>query len=304
MNIQHLKMLKILDRCQSISKAATCLYLSQSALTRQLLMIEKELGFSLFYRLHDGVKATPSGRYFIDQLEDVLDRYDHAVAGARQRSVTLPAQLRIGIYSYLIHVVPQVCMAAQRQFQGVSFDYVVCRLPETYQALTQNKIDIQLLADCSEPLSSNLDCIPLFHCPNCCKIPQGHPFYGKEKLRLSDLSHKQVLTLPPDRTQNAARLDQILRSPGLDIEVIYFETPEQAEAISLARKIPIMTLALPSEKDCFSVTQLEELSAIKLGMIFRQSDREELKPLLDYFQDYFMQHQHDFLPMRFLTADL
>ena len=101
MNIQHLKMLKILDRCQSISKAATCLYLSQSALTRQLLMIEKELGFSLFYRLHDGVKATPSGRYFIDQLEDVLDRYDHAVAGARQRSVTLPAKLRIGIYSYL-----------------------------------------------------------------------------------------------------------------------------------------------------------------------------------------------------------
>ena len=86
--------------------------------------------------------------------------------------------------------------------------------------------------------------------------------------------------------------------------MIYFETPEQAEAISLARKIPIMTLALPSEKDCFSVTQLEELSAIKLGMIFRQNDREELKPLLDYFQDYFMQHQHDFLPMRFLTSDL
>ena len=115
MNIQHLKMLKILDRCQSISKAATCLYLSQSALTRQLLMIEKELGFSLFYRLHDGVKATPSGRYFIDQLEDVLDRYDRAVAGARQRSVTLPAQLRIGIYSYLIHV--EMCIR-DRNIEG------------------------------------------------------------------------------------------------------------------------------------------------------------------------------------------
>ena len=86
--------------------------------------------------------------------------------------------------------------------------------------------------------------------------------------------------------------------------MIYYETPEQAEAISLARKIPIMTLALPSEKDCFSVTQLEELAAIKLGRICRDKDREELKPLLDYFENYFMRHPNDFLPMRFLTADL
>lgn len=64
MNIENLKMLKILDRCQSISKAAACLYLSQSTLTRQPIMMEKELGFTLFYRLPEGVKPTPGGRYF------------------------------------------------------------------------------------------------------------------------------------------------------------------------------------------------------------------------------------------------
>ena len=240
---------------------------------------------------HQGVKPTPGGRYFIDQLDALLDSYDSAVAGARQRSFTLAQTVRIGITSYMIHFVPQACRTAQPHFQNVRFDYVVCRLPETYQALDQDKIDIQLLADCSEPISIHLNCIPLFHCPNCCKIPRGHPFYGKETLRLADLAHQRVLTLPPSRTQNAARLDQILQSPALDIERIYFETPEQAEALSLAQKIPIMTLAFPSEKDCFSVALLKE-------------DQAELEPLLNYFRAYFIRHQQDFLPLKPLISNM
>lgn len=115
----------------------------------------------------------------------------------------------------------------------------------------------------------------------------GHPFYGKETLRLADLAHQRVLTLPPSRTQNAARLDQILQSPALDIERIYFETPEQAEALSLAQKIPIMTLAFSSEKDCFSVALLKEVPSVKLGMIFRKKDQAELEPLLELFSRLF-----------------
>lgn len=304
MNIENLKMLKILDRCQSISKAAACLYLSQSTLTRQLIMMEKELGFALFHRLPEGVKPTPGGCYFIDQLDALLDSYDSAVAGACQRSFTLAQTVRIGITSYMIHFVPQACRTAQPHFQNVRFDYVVCRLPETYQALDQDRIDIQLLADCSEPISIHLNCIPLFHCPNCCKIPLGHPFYGKETLRLADLAHQRVLTLPPSRTQNAARLDQILQSPALDIERIYFETPEQAEALSPAQKIPIMTLAFPSEKDCFSVALLKEVPSVKLGMIFRKKDQAELEPLLNYFRAYFIRHQQDFLPLKPLISNM
>ena len=224
MNIKNLKMLKILDRCQSISKAAACLYLSQSTLTRQLIMMEKELGFTLFYRLPEGVKPTLGGRYFIDQLDALLDSYDSAVAGARQRSFTLAQTVRIGITSYMIHFVPQACRTAQPHFQNVRFDYVVCRLPETYQAL--------------------------------------------------------------------------------DIERIYFETPEQAEALSLAQKIPIMTLAFPSEKDCFSVALLKEVPSVKLGMIFRKKDQAELEPLLNYFRAYFIRHQQDFLPLKPLISNM
>lgn len=104
--------------------------------------------------------------------------------------------------------------------------------------------------------------------------------------------------------RNAARLDQILQSPALDIERIYFETPEQAEALSLAQKIPIMTLAFPSEKDCFSVALLKEVPSVKLGMIFRKKDQAELEPLLNYFRAYFIRHQQDFLPLKPLISNM
>ena len=115
---------------------------------------------------------------------------------------------------------------------------------------------------------------------------------------ISTKSHKREMT------QNAARLDQILQSPALDIERIYFETPEQAEALSLAQKIPIMTLAFPSEKDCFSVALLKEVPSVKLGMIFRKKDQAELEPLLNYFRAYFIRHQQDFLPLKPLISNM
>lgn len=61
-------------RCGSIRQAARQLHLSSSALNRQLLALEAQLGFPLFERLHSGLLLTPAGealaRHAIHVMQD------------------------------------------------------------------------------------------------------------------------------------------------------------------------------------------------------------------------------------------
>lgn len=61
-------------RCGSIRQAARQLHLSSSALNRQLLAIEAQVGSPLFERLHSGLRLTPAGevmaRHAIHVMQD------------------------------------------------------------------------------------------------------------------------------------------------------------------------------------------------------------------------------------------
>ncbi len=295
MNLRQLKMLKTIAQCQSISKAAACLYLSQSALTRQLLAMEKELGFTLFHRHRDGIEPTDSGSYFIEQLDPILEAYDSAIFQAKQIASSHAKLVRIGICSYTMNIVPHACKEASRHFPSLLFDYYPCRLTDTQQALLQNKMDLQLLASCAPSLHQQLSSIPLFFCSYCCKIPQGHPYYTKmETLTLTKLAHQKVLLLRTRPLSNSHHQTLLSLLEAHQIEVLFFDTPQQAEAISLAQKIPILTLSFPSETSLFSIAMLEQLPQVRLGLVYRKKDQVWLGPLLNYFQEYFHIRQKQF----------
>ena len=55
MQINHIEYFLEVARCQSISKAAKNLFITQSTLSTSIATFENELGFKLFTRLRQGV---------------------------------------------------------------------------------------------------------------------------------------------------------------------------------------------------------------------------------------------------------
>ncbi|MBK6454221.1 MAG: LysR family transcriptional regulator [Proteobacteria bacterium] len=80
LELRHMRHVIALDEHGSFARAATALGLSQSALSRSIQSVEREIGSSLFVRTASGVEPTDSGRVFvarirqIAQLTDDLDR--------------------------------------------------------------------------------------------------------------------------------------------------------------------------------------------------------------------------------------
>lgn len=78
MNIEQLQFFIMIEKLNSFSEAANELYISQSTLSKQIKMLEKQLGFSLFERTTRKIKITRAGEIFSKHAHNIVSEY-HAM---------------------------------------------------------------------------------------------------------------------------------------------------------------------------------------------------------------------------------
>ncbi len=77
MDLRQLESFATVADCGSVSRAATALHLSQPSISRQLSLLEADLGQRLFERHGRGVRLTPAGQALLVHARTLLE-------GARQ----------------------------------------------------------------------------------------------------------------------------------------------------------------------------------------------------------------------------
>ena len=73
MNFKQLEYFSAVAEAKSISKAARALHVAQPPISRQLSMLEDELGVCLFLRNNKGVELTEAGRSLYQQSQHMFD---------------------------------------------------------------------------------------------------------------------------------------------------------------------------------------------------------------------------------------
>ena len=69
MNEKDFELLCILDETKNITKAANRLYITQSALSKRIINIEKELNAEILIRSHGGVHFTAAGEQVLSHAK-------------------------------------------------------------------------------------------------------------------------------------------------------------------------------------------------------------------------------------------
>jgi len=82
----------------SFTAAAEALGYTQSAVSRQILTLEGELGAALFDRLPRGVRLTEEGRCLLPHAEAVTDRLGAALDDLRALRDLAAGHLRVGVF--------------------------------------------------------------------------------------------------------------------------------------------------------------------------------------------------------------
>ena len=76
MRIEQLEYILEVAHCQSMSKAAKKLYISQPALTNSINCFEEEIGFKMFHRSSNGTIPTALGEHVIEIIQDIMEGFN------------------------------------------------------------------------------------------------------------------------------------------------------------------------------------------------------------------------------------
>src|SRR5690242_12090297 len=147
LELRHLKLICAIADNGTVTKAATRLHLSQSALSHQLNDLEAGLGVSLFRRLPRRMVLTPAGEGLLAPARHVLAELRQA-----QQQISAPAEekgvIRISTECYTCyHWLPSKLKEFHAAFPNVDVQIVVEATHQPIRALLRGRLDVAIVAD-------------------------------------------------------------------------------------------------------------------------------------------------------------
>lgn len=147
--IRHQKALRYIDvvaRVGSIRKAAEQLAITSTALNRQILAMEEELGVPIFDRLPTGVRLSTAGELLVHharkQISDLarVKSQISDLAGERRGHVSIVCG-----QAMMIAFIPEMIQQYRAKHPGVSFEVRVCNRSDYQAALNNYSADIAVV---------------------------------------------------------------------------------------------------------------------------------------------------------------
>ncbi|MGP3916817.1 LysR family transcriptional regulator [Nonomuraea sp. 10N515B] len=88
MDLKLLKSFVVVAEELNVTRAAERLFVSQPALSKQLRVLERQLGFRVFERVHSGVVLTRQGEVLVPVARELLERWAAGLESARAAAPT------------------------------------------------------------------------------------------------------------------------------------------------------------------------------------------------------------------------
>ena len=130
MNFRQLEYFSAVAEAKSISLAARNLHVAQPPISRQLALLEDELGVCLFLRTNKGVELTEAGRSLYQQSQNLFQDMRTIVDSVRDINAGMRGLLKIGMIYSNISIALQYLKEFRAQYPQVEL-YVRLGRPAT-----------------------------------------------------------------------------------------------------------------------------------------------------------------------------
>lgn len=197
MNTRQLQYVIALSRTLNISQAADGLKITQPALSKQILSLEKEIGVSLFDRSGTPLKLTQAGEVFVKQAEEILLKEENLLHSMEDFKSGDRGRLTIGISPFRAsYFLSGTIKKLQEKYPGLQIVLKEEGSAELRNAAAEGRVDfavINLPAD-----NILLDVVPLKEEPLVLVVPKNleEMVLNKEKeIELSDCKELPFIAL-------------------------------------------------------------------------------------------------------------
>lgn len=150
-----------LARCQSFTRAAKELYLTQSAVSHAIKALEEEVGSRLVDRAGRRVLLTQAGEQFLRHAERILREMEAARAGLDALSRWGHGRLRVGASTTACqYLLPTVLREFKQSFPKCVITVEPGDHAQQVELLEQNRVDLAIMLEPEK--STEFEFVPLF----------------------------------------------------------------------------------------------------------------------------------------------
>lgn len=188
MNLMRIKYFVEVARWCSFSKAAQSLYVSQPNLSRQIALLEQEVGFDLFQRNGKRITLTRAGEYLYNQLRDLPEHIERAVSHAETLSRRKAGSLSIGVLEGqdVNLFLSQRINSLREKDPKLLIEMERNTFRNLRQGLDRGTYDVLFTMEFELEGHAEWDSVMLFQQPGAIVISKSHPLAQRDHLSMED----------------------------------------------------------------------------------------------------------------------
>lgn len=204
----------------NVSKAAAHLFSSQPGISKQIRLLEEELGLQIFTRRGKHlVEITEAGREILNTSGEILQQVDKIQSLAQEYGQEQAGSLSLATtHTQCRYVLPPVIRRFIDKYPEISLQMHQGTPKQISASAAEGAADFAIATEALE-LYSDLVMLPCYRWNRSILVPKGHPLAQENGLTLCDIAKYSIVTYTFGFT-GRSKLDEAFDAQGLRPRVV------------------------------------------------------------------------------------
>ena len=192
MDLRQLEIIRAIADTGSFTAAGEKLHVSQSAISRQILLLEAELGEPVFHRIGRRIKITPAGESLLQLSHRVFQDVQDTVAQVTEKQESLRGTMRlVGGMTVCLYVFPSLLAEVRRTHPHLDLKITVGSGERSIALLRSGSGDLGLV---TLPVdAADLEAVPVLEEELLLVTYPSHPLAQKREITPADLTRESFI---------------------------------------------------------------------------------------------------------------
>ncbi len=202
--LNQLAQIVAVARAGTFTAASNSVGLTQSAITKTVADLERQLGYALFHRTARGAVLTDKGRAFVERASRLLDDARELLHGDPSGAEAFSGVLRIGVCpASLEWLLINPVSALQTRHPRLRFDVSASSFDRMVHLLRNGGVDVVLGFDAAFGDWPDLHREPMADLHSMLFVRKGHPILRKQRPAWSDVTLYDLISPSESRPYGA-----------------------------------------------------------------------------------------------------
>jgi DNA-binding transcriptional LysR family regulator len=218
MDLRQLESLQTIAETGSFTACGRKLHVSQSAISRQILLLEDELKEPVFLRVGRRIRITPAGEALLQLSNRVFQDLKDTIAGITDSQESLRGQIRLlGGMTVVLYVFPPLLTELKRQHPDIELKLVTGSSERCIQHLRAGTGDLALL---TLPVDhTDMVAVPVMQEELMLVTAARHPLSRKRKIVPQDLV-RQPFVLFESGSNTRRVVDEFFMTSRIEPQIV------------------------------------------------------------------------------------